>query len=281
MPQSSRDLLGSLSGVERQKEAMLARHVLKSTACTRLLARRGVVVDNPYTAQTYCEVPTLSTEETHRKLETAAALKPTSLEERVAICEGALDYIMANSDAIAADITGQMGKPFQQSINELKGVRERVRAMVKLAPEVLGEQTLPEKPGFVRKIVKEPVGVVLVIAPWNYPLLTAVNAIVPAVLAGNSVLVKHSSRTPLCSQHFEDAFRAAGAPEGLVSGIAIHGRRRVAGKTPAGSGVQDTRSPVDCREGEGRGADPLFQVFGPFGRPLPVSGLKFCKFCRN
>src|SRR5262249_1290026 len=78
---------------------------------------------------------------------------------------------------------------------------------------------LPQKEGFVRRIAREPLGVVLDLPAWNYPLLTAVNAIAPAVLAGNAVVVKHSPRTPLCSGHFARAFTEAGAPEGTGQAI--------------------------------------------------------------
>lgn len=116
-----------------------------------------------------------------------------------------------NKVQIATDISGQMGKPFQQAKGEVNGVFERVKAMIKLAPTALADEVLEEKKGFYRKITKEPVGVVLVIAPWNYPLLTAANAIIPAILAGNSVIIKHSGRTPLCGNAFEQAFNEAGA----------------------------------------------------------------------
>lgn len=89
-----------------------------------------------------------------------------------------------------------------------------------LAPECLAAEELPHKANFTRRIEKLPVGVVLCIAPWNYPLLTAVNCIVPAVLAGNAVQLKHSPRTPLCAEAFERAFVAAGAPSGLVQSLA-------------------------------------------------------------
>ena len=73
--------------------------------------------------------------------------------------------------------------------------------------------------GFERRIVREPLGVVLDLPAWNYPLLTAVNCLVPAVLAGNAVIVKHSPRTPLCGDHFARAFADAGAPPGLVQAL--------------------------------------------------------------
>jgi acyl-CoA reductase-like NAD-dependent aldehyde dehydrogenase len=73
----------------------------------------------------------------------------------------------------------------------------------------------PRKPGFTRFVRREPLGVVLVIAPWNYPYLTAVNAVVPAILAGNAVILRHSAQTPLCAERFDEAFRAAGLPSGV------------------------------------------------------------------
>ncbi len=88
-----------------------------------------------------------------------------------------------------------------------------------LADEALADEQLPEKQGFRRFIRHEPVGVVLDIAAWNYPLAIAVNVIVPAVLAGNAVLVKHASQTALVADQFERAFREAGAPEGLVQAM--------------------------------------------------------------
>jgi acyl-CoA reductase-like NAD-dependent aldehyde dehydrogenase len=105
-----------------------------------------------------------------------------------------------------------MGKPLQQSNNEVNGLFERTKGLMAMAPSVLAEEVLSEKKGLWRKIAKgiqsfwchshfpEPVGVVLVIAPWNYPLLTAANAIIPAILAGNSVVLKHSWRTPLVAE---------------------------------------------------------------------------------
>jgi len=96
---------------------------------------------------------------------------------------------------------------------------DRARYMMSIAPEALRPVELPPKPGFERRIEKVPVGVVLDIAAWNYPLLIPVNVVVPAVLAGNAVILKHSSRTPLCGAHFATAFAAAGAPRGAVTAV--------------------------------------------------------------
>jgi acyl-CoA reductase-like NAD-dependent aldehyde dehydrogenase len=92
--------------------------------------------------------------------------------------------------------------------------------MMALAQHALEDEVAADKDGFELVIQRVPVGVVLDIAAWNYPLLIAVNVVIPAVLAGNAVVLKHSSRTPLCAGHFTDAFAAAGAPANLVVGVA-------------------------------------------------------------
>src|SRR5204862_3839341 len=109
--------------------------------------------------------------------------------------------------------------PVQQARGEVKPAIARARHMVSIAPRALADEPLPDVPGFTRFIRHEPVGVVLDISAWNYPLLITVNVVVPAVLAGDSVLIKHASRTALCGEAFERAFASAGAPEGLVTAV--------------------------------------------------------------
>src|SRR5690606_36691127 len=117
--------------------------------------------------------------------------------------------------AIAEEITWQMGRPISQAPGEVRGVEERARYMASIAEEGLSDIAVGEKPGFTRFIRREPLGVVVVIAPWNYPYLTAVNAVIPAILAGNAVVLKHSAQTPLCADRFAEAFEAAGLPPGV------------------------------------------------------------------
>ncbi|MDB5102941.1 MAG: aldehyde dehydrogenase family protein [Fibrobacteres bacterium] len=135
-----------------------------------------------------------------------------------------LQYFEANRAAIAQDITRQMGKPIRQSENELKGFFERANWLTDAAEDVLAPELLPEKPGFLRRIEHVPLGVVLIIAPWNYPLLTAVNGVATALLAGNAVILKHSSLTPAVGEHFARAFGKLGPCEDLLQAIlADHG----------------------------------------------------------
>src|ERR687898_2653452 len=108
-----------------------------------------------------------------------------------------------------------MGRPIRYSPGEVRGFEERARHMIAAAPRALADLDAGPKQGFRRFIRREPVGVVLVIAPWNYPYLTAVNAVVPALMAGNAVLLKHSHQTPLCAERMEEATEAARLPNGL------------------------------------------------------------------
>jgi acyl-CoA reductase-like NAD-dependent aldehyde dehydrogenase len=87
--------------------------------------------------------------------------------------------------------------------------------MLKAAPEALAAVRPEDKAGFRRQIKRVPIGVVAVVAPWNYPYLTAVNAVLPALIAGNAVILKHSHQTPLCAERFLEAFASAGVPAGV------------------------------------------------------------------
>jgi acyl-CoA reductase-like NAD-dependent aldehyde dehydrogenase len=180
-------------------------------------------VDNPFTGDIACSVPMTDDATLGRVLDAAKkaskALASMSVDERVALCERALEKLEARAEDIASDITVQMGKPLSQSRGEVKGMAGRWRHMQSIAKEALSDIVLPAKDGFERRIAKDPLGVVLDLPAWNYPLLTAVNAVVPAVLAGNAVVIKHSPRTPLCAGHFARAFEEAGAPPGTVSAI--------------------------------------------------------------
>jgi len=87
--------------------------------------------------------------------------------------------------------------------------------MCELSRSVLANVELPPLDGFLRFIKREPVGIVFAIVPWNYPYLTAVNTVIPALLAGNAVVLKHSPQTPLCGERIQEALLEAGLPEGV------------------------------------------------------------------
>ncbi|MBS0394601.1 MAG: aldehyde dehydrogenase family protein [Proteobacteria bacterium] len=137
------------------------------------------------------------------------------LAERTALLGRAVDAFVARSDAIAPEISWQMGRPLKHAPGEVRGFEERARYMLSVAAEALAPIDPGPKPGFVRRIKRVPLGVVAVVAPWNYPYLTAVNAVLPALIAGNAVVLKHSHQTPLCAERFAEAFAAAGLPAGV------------------------------------------------------------------
>jgi acyl-CoA reductase-like NAD-dependent aldehyde dehydrogenase len=180
-------------------------------------------IDNPYTGETVAERPLLKGSDVEglvaRSFRAHRAWARTSLAERVALCERFCQEFEKDGERIAREVTAQMGKPLAQSRGELRTTLYRARTMMALAPEALRDDPLPPLPGFTRFVRHEPVGVVLDISAWNYPLLITVNVVVPAVLAGNSVILKHANRTALCGEAFARAFAAAGAPEGLVTAV--------------------------------------------------------------
>jgi acyl-CoA reductase-like NAD-dependent aldehyde dehydrogenase len=149
------------------------------------------------------------------------AWRRVPVAERVRIVGQMVPAFRAMADQVALDISRQMGKPLQQARNEINTMIDRAETMGRLAAGALADEPLPPKDGFARFIRHEPLGVVLDIAAWNYPLLIAVNVIVPALLAGNAVLVKHARLTPLCAGHFADAFARTELPAGLIAAVTL------------------------------------------------------------
>ena len=178
---------------------------------------------NPATGKIFRELSYQFLGEARSKLITAGKVqkiwKESSINSRIKLVQAAMAYFKENITSISQDITLQMGKPINQSMNEVNGLIQRSEILCELADNALEDISLPKIDGFQRFIRRVPLGVVLDIAAWNYPLLIPVNVVVPALLAGNAVAIKPSSLTPLCGQHFEDAFRHAGAMEGLVTSL--------------------------------------------------------------
>ena len=140
----------------------------------------------------------------------------TPLVERVAIVTRFVELMKSRADEFGAQLAWQMGRPIRYAPFEIRrGFAERARHMMEIAPGLLADIATAPKEGFRRFIRRDPVGVVFIVAPWNYPYLTAVNALVPALLAGNAVVLKHSAQTPLCAEQFAECFRAAGLPVGV------------------------------------------------------------------
>ncbi|UCB55140.1 MAG: aldehyde dehydrogenase family protein [Thiotrichales bacterium] len=145
----------------------------------------------------------------------------TPIEQRAALCHKAIDKLRDNTEVLAEEITRMMGRPVSQTPGEIRGLEQRARYMVDIAATSLADMEITaateaaDPAGFTRYIRHEPLGLVLVLAPWNYPYLTAVNSIIPALMAGNTVIIKHSRQTLLCAERFHQAFTEAGLPEGV------------------------------------------------------------------
>jgi acyl-CoA reductase-like NAD-dependent aldehyde dehydrogenase len=142
--------------------------------------------------------------------------RKTTLSEREAICRKAVEYFLNHADEIGLELTWQMGRPIRYTANEVrKGFQERANYMISIAEKALADVEVEEISGFKRFIRRDPLGVVFVVAPWNYPYLTSVNSVIPAIMAGNAVILKHAQQTPLCAERYAAAFKYAGLPEGV------------------------------------------------------------------
>ncbi len=141
-----------------------------------------------------------------------------SLSERIELVKGGVATLGAMNDEVVPELARMMGRPVRYG-GEFGGVRERTEYMAKIAPEVLGPLVFEDSPAFERRIVREPHGVVLVVAPWNYPYLTAINTVMPALIAGNAVVLKHASQTLLVGERMASAFHQAGVPEDLFQNV--------------------------------------------------------------
>jgi len=171
-----------------------------------------------YVSRRYTE-PSAINDRLQKAVQAQKQWAKTPLKQRQSICSAAIDHLVANKQTLATEICWQMGRPIAYAAGEINGLEERARKMIELSDEALANIKIPQKPGFERWIQRDPVGVVLIIAPWNYPYLTAINSLVPALLAGNSVLLKHSKQTPLVSERLSEAFAAAGLPDGVLQAL--------------------------------------------------------------
>ncbi len=180
---------------------------------------------SPVDGSVYAERPTASDSEiqsTFDKSTTAQrAWKQTSISERAEMCSAAVDAMLAMADDIVPELAWQMGRPVRYGQGELGGFEERARHMISIAEASLHDVDPGDKEGFKRFIRREPIGTVFTIAPWNFPYLTTVNSVVPALMAGNAVVLKHASSTLLVAERFQKAFDAAGLPEGLFQHLVL------------------------------------------------------------
>jgi acyl-CoA reductase-like NAD-dependent aldehyde dehydrogenase len=147
--------------------------------------------------------------------------KRLPLEERAAYCTAAVDAMVAMTDEIVPELAWQMGRPIRYGAGEVRGFEERARYMISIAERSLADIDPGPKEGFVRYIRRDPLGVVFTVAPWNYPYLTAVNSVIPALMAGNTVVLKHAASTLLVAERFQQAFDRARLPESVFQHLVL------------------------------------------------------------
>ncbi len=153
--------------------------------------------------------------------EAQRAWRRLDIARRAAFCSALVDAMLAMTDEIVPELAWQMGRPVRYGAGELRGFEERARHMIGIAESALAPLRPEPKDKFERWIAREPLGVVMVVAPWNYPYLTAVNTVVPALMAGNAVILKHAAQTLLVGERFQKAADAAGLPAGLFQNLAL------------------------------------------------------------
>ncbi|KFL27167.1 aldehyde dehydrogenase [Devosia sp. 17-2-E-8] len=186
-----------------------------------------VKIISPIDGSVYAERPVASGAEIEAAVVRARAGKnawgEVTIAERAKVMTHFVDALVGMNDEIVPELAWQMGRPVRFG-GEKRGVEERSRYMISIAEEALKPAVKDGKEGFTRYIAREPLGLVMVIAPWNYPYLTAVNSIVPGLMAGNAILLKHASQTLLVGERFAEAARRAGLPEGLFQNLVMsHG----------------------------------------------------------
>ena len=180
-------------------------------------------VINPATQDIFARVEQTSAEQIEAALaaanRAAQEWRRVPLTERIATTHRFLDVFTEQAEDIAAELTHQMGKPISQARGEVKTMRARAEHMAEIAEAALADVRIADGPDEYKRIAHEPLGVVFDVAAWNYPLLIAINVVAPGIMAGNAVVLKHSRLTPLCGLRFERAYRAAGAPEGVMTAV--------------------------------------------------------------
>ncbi|MCU0912348.1 MAG: aldehyde dehydrogenase family protein [Rhodobacteraceae bacterium] len=179
---------------------------------------------SPVDGRVYAERPALGRDEAMAAVARAKAAQPAwaarPLDERIALVKAGVAALNGMKDRVVEELAWQMGRPTRYG-GEFGGVNERTEYMAKIAAEALAPMIAEESDRFERRIERQPVGVVFVVAPWNYPYLTAVNTIVPALIAGNAVVLKHASQTLLAGERLAEAFHAGGVPADVFQNVVL------------------------------------------------------------
>ncbi len=138
--------------------------------------------------------------------------------ERVRLVQAGVQRLGEMNDEVVPELARMMGRPVRYG-GEFGGTKERADYMAEIAESALAPHVVEQSDAFERRIEREPHGVVFIIAPWNYPYMTAINVLAPALMAGNAVILKHAAQTLLVGERMVRAFVEAGVPEAVCQNI--------------------------------------------------------------
>ncbi|KPB00900.1 aldehyde dehydrogenase family protein [Ahrensia marina] len=177
---------------------------------------------SPIDGSVFAERAVLSSEQARSAVAKAKAAQTEwanrPLQERIDLVLAGVAAVGAMNDEIVPELAHQMGRPVRYG-GEFGGFEERATYMAKIADEALADIEIADDASFKKLIAREPHGVVLVVAPWNYPYMTAINTVAPALIAGNSVMLKHATQTLLVGERMAKAFHSAGVPEDVFQNV--------------------------------------------------------------
>lgn len=185
---------------------------------------RTVELISPIDGSVYLTRQVLSRDAAFAATERARGAQPDwaarPVEERVALVRRANEIVGETTNRMAVELAHQMGRPVRYG-GEYRGFDERVTYMADIAADALAPLVVEDSDRFRRMIKRVPWGTVLVIAPWNYPYMTAVNTVAPALIAGNTVILKHASQTILVGERMAEAFHEAGVPDDVMQNLVL------------------------------------------------------------
>ena len=179
---------------------------------------------SPVDGRVYAERPALTLAEAEAAVARARSAQhgwaERPLEERIAMVKAGVEALNGMKDRVVEELAWQMGRPTRYG-GEFGGMNERTTYMAGIAADALAPMVVENSNLFERRIEREPFGVVFIVAPWNYPYMTAINTLVPALIAGNTVILKHATQTLLVGERLAEAFHAAGVPEDVFQNVVL------------------------------------------------------------
>jgi acyl-CoA reductase-like NAD-dependent aldehyde dehydrogenase len=179
---------------------------------------------SPVDGQVYAERPALTLAEAEACVARAKAAQPAwaerPLAERIALVKAGVAKLNEMKERVVEELAWQMGRPTRYG-GEFGGVNDRTNYMSEIAAEALAPMVVENSNLFERRIEREPHGLVFIVAPWNYPYLTTINTLAPALIAGNAVILKHATQTLLVGERLAEAFHAGGVPEDVFQNVVL------------------------------------------------------------